>query len=172
LTLGGPKTSLSSVDAEIRAKLDQFLSQKGLRRTAQRTAILDAAFTTHDHYTAEDLLRMSRRRDATVSRATVYRTLALLNESGLLKELDLGKDHKYYDPNYTRHPNHHHIICNDCDKIVEFESEDIEKLESEITHKLGFSIGSQHLEIHGNCEDLKKTGACANLHTCERKKGS
>ena len=159
------------MDPKTKDKLNVFLTQKGLRRTSQRNAILEAAFGTTEHFIAEDLLKMAKRRDPSVSRATVYRTLALLLESGLLKELDLGKDHKFYDPNYSRHPNHHHIICNDCDKIVEFESQDIEKLETEISHKLGFSVGSQHLEIRGNCEDLKKTGACQNLASCEKRKG-
>ena len=157
------------MDPETQDRIDAFLEQKGLRRTAQRSAILEAAFGTTEHYSAEELLRMARRRDPSVSRATVYRTLSLLTESGLLKELDIGKDFKYYDPNYSTHPNHHHIICNDCDKIVEFESKDIEQLENEITHELGFSIDSQHLEIRGNCEDLKRTGACQNLATCDKK---
>lgn len=158
------------MDAETQQRLEAFLAEKGLRHTSQRTAILEAAFGTTEHFTAEDLLTMSRKLDPSVSRATVYRTLALLTETGLLKELDIGKDFKYYDPNYSKHPNHHHIICNDCDKIVEFESKDIEELESEISHKLGFSIGSQKIEIRGNCEDLKKKGVCTNQASCDKKK--
>jgi Fur family ferric uptake transcriptional regulator len=95
-----------------------------------------------------------------VSRATVYRTLPLLTASGLVREMDFGKDYKFYDPNYADHPNHNHIICNDCEKIVEFESDKIEKLESEITRRLGFSIKTQRLQITGSCEELKKLGAC------------
>jgi len=50
------------------------------------------------------------------SRATVYRTLPLLTESGLVREMDFGKDYKFYDPELREHPNHNHIICQDCDK--------------------------------------------------------
>src|SRR5437773_7990504 len=107
-----------------------FLAQKNLRVTAQRQAIIDATFSTQQHFTAEQLLAWARRRDKSVSRATVYRTLPLLTESGLVREMDFGKDHKFYDPNYAEHPRHNHIICQDCEKIVEFESEKIEKLES------------------------------------------
>ena len=141
-------------------KFMDFLALKNLRITSQRQAIVDSVFSTSQHFTAEQLLCWSRRRDRSVSRATIYRTLPLLTASGLVREMDFGKDFKYYDPNYADHPNHNHIICQDCDKIVEFESEKIEKLEEEITHKLGFSVKSQRLQITGSCEELKRLGAC------------
>ena len=141
-------------------KFMEFLDRKNLRLTSQRQAIIDSVFSTEEHFTAEQLLEWSRRRDRSVSRATVYRTLPLLTESGLVREIDFGKDHKFYDPNYADHPNHSHIICQDCDKIVEFESEKIEKLESEISRKLGFELKMQRLQISARCEELKKLGAC------------
>src|SRR5205809_5980483 len=100
-----------------------FLGQKNLRLTSQRQAIIETVFSTEEHFTAEQLLKWSRKRDKSVSRATVYRTLPLLTESGMVREMDFGKDHKFYDPNYAHHPEHSHIICHDCNKIVEFESE-------------------------------------------------
>ena len=138
----------------------QFLEGKKLRMTAQRQAIIDTVFSTEEHFTAEQLLEWSRHRDRSVSRATVYRTLPLLTESGLVREMDFGKDYKFYDPNYAEHPNHNHIICQDCEKIVEFESEKIARLESEISHQLGFSVHTQRLQITGTCQELKKLGAC------------
>src|SRR5579872_3126965 len=143
-----------------------FLEGKHLRLTSQRRTIIDTAFSTSQHFTAEQLLAWSKRRDKSVSRATVYRTLPLLTESGLVREMDFGKDYKFYDPNYAEHPNHNHIICNDCEKIVEFESDKIEKLESEISRKLGFSVKTQRLQITGSCEELKKLGACKKKSGC------
>ena len=125
-------------------------------------AIIDTVFSTEEHFTADQLLEWSRERDRSVSRATVYRTLPLLTESGLVREMDFGKDYKYYDPNYADHPNHNHIICQDCDHIVEFESEKIEKLEDEITNNLGFSLKTQRIQINANCEELKRMGSCRN----------
>src|SRR5206468_8779923 len=125
-----------------KARFIDFLAQKNLRLTAQRQAIVNSAFSTRQHFTAEQLLDWSRRRDKSVSRATVYRTLPLLTESGLVREMDFGKDYKFYDPNYAQHPNHSHFICQDCDKIVEFESDKIARLESEISPKLGFTLKS------------------------------
>jgi Fur family ferric uptake transcriptional regulator len=139
-----------------------FLATKNLRMTAQRQAIIDTVFSTEEHFTAEQLLAWARQRDKSVSRATVYRTLPLLTESGLVHEMDFGKDYKFYDPNYADHPHHNHIICNDCEKIVEFDSEKIEEIESEISEKLGFSVKSQSLQITGACEQMKKLGTCKN----------
>src|ERR1700745_2355465 len=127
-------------------KFMDFLAHKNLRITSQRQAIIDTVFGTDEHFTAEQLLDWSRERDKSVSRATVYRTLPLLTESGLVREMDFGKDYKFYDPNYADHPNHSHLICQDCEKIVEFESEKIERLEDEISLQLGFRIKSQRLQ--------------------------
>src|SRR5687768_13898806 len=141
-------------------KFMDFLARKNLRITAQRQVIIETVFSTTQHFTAEQLLEWSRAKDRSVSRATVYRTLPLLTESGLVREMDFGKDYKFYDPNYADHPNHNHIICQDCEKIVEFESEKISKLEDEISHKLGFAVKSQRLQINASCEELKKMGSC------------
>src|SRR6059058_5262207 len=147
-----------------------FLGQKNLRLTSQRQAIIDTVFSTEEHFTAEQLLEWSRRRDKSVSRATVYRTLPLLTESGLVREMDFGKDHKFYDPNYAEHPHHNHIICQDCEKIVEFESEKIERLENQISQRLGFAVKAHRLQITASCEELKKLGACKKKRGCKSSK--
>ena len=148
--------------AAAKEKFLHFLEQKSLRITQQRRAIVDSVFGTDQHFTAEQLLEWAREKDSSVSRATVYRTLPLLTESGLVHEMDFGKDYKIYDPNYAEHPNHNHIICKDCDKIVEFESDRLEALENEITSKLGFEVESQQLTINASCEEMKRAGACKN----------
>src|SRR5271169_5839864 len=101
-----------------KGKFMNFLAHKRLRITSQRQAIADSVFSTEEHFTAEQLLEWSRRRDRSVSRATVYRTLPLLTQSGLVHEMDFGKDRKVYDPNYAERPSHNHIICQDCQRIV------------------------------------------------------
>ena len=150
----------SARKAVAKKKFLRFLASRSLRLTAQRQVIIDTVFDTKEHFTAEQLLGWSRERDQFVSRATVYRTLPLLTESGLVREMDFGKDYKFYDPNYADHPNHSHIICQDCDKIVEFESKTIDRIENEISHKLGFAVKSQRLQITASCEELKKMGSC------------
>jgi Fur family ferric uptake transcriptional regulator len=146
----------------VRERIYAFITDKGLRKTSQRDAIIEAAFSTSEHYTAEELLAMSKKIEPSVSRATVYRTLPLLVECGVLKEMDFGKDYKFYDPNYIDHPHHNHLICVDCNKIVEFEDQHIELLEDCITKRLGFSPASKSLRIEASCDELKKLGACKN----------
>ncbi len=146
----------------VHQRIYEFIEQKGLRKTAQRDAIIAAAFSTTDHYTAEDLLLMARKTEPTVSRATVYRTLPLLVECGVLKEMDFGRDYKYYDPNYNAHPGHNHLICVDCDKIVEFEDRNIETLENCISKRLGFSPSNKVIRIEATCDELKAKGKCAH----------
>lgn len=148
------------MDAEIRKRVYDFIEQKGLRKTTQRDAIIEAAFSTREHYTAEELLVMARKNEPSVSRATVYRTLPLLVECGVLKEMDFGKEFKYYDPNYNDHPFHNHLICVDCDKIVEFEDINIDTLENCISKRLGFSPAKKTVRIEARCDTLKSSGVC------------
>jgi Fur family ferric uptake transcriptional regulator len=150
------------MDPEIRTRIYDFLTEKGLRKTAQRDAIIEAAFSTEKHYTAEELLAMSKAIEKSVSRATVYRTLPLLVECGVLREMDFGRDQKYYDPNFNQHPQHNHLICVDCDRIVEFEDKNIETLENCITKRLGFSPASKIVRIEATCDQLKLSGVCKN----------
>lgn len=148
------------MELSIRDTIYDVLSERGFRRTAQREAIIEAVLATKNHFHAEELLDMAKKLDASVSRATVYRTLPLLVESGLLHELDLGKDVKYYDPNFVDHPTHNHLICVDCDKIIEFEDPNMELLENCITRRLGFSPATKMVRIEGHCDELARHGAC------------
>lgn len=150
------------MDKGVRDQVEAFLRRKGLRRTVQRDAIIEAAFGTREHFTAEDLLDMARRKERSVSRATVYRTLPLLVESGLLRELDLGRDQQYYDPNFIQHPHHNHLICLDCDRIVEFEDVHMEVLENCISKRLGFTPAVKMIRIEATCEQFRTTGTCPN----------
>lgn len=142
----------------------EFLTRRNLRLTAQREAIIESVFGTSQHFTAEQLLEWSRRRDRSVSRATVYRTLPLLTESGLVREMDFGKDYKFYDPNYAQHPQHNHIVCQNCDCIIEFESDEVEQLVNKISQRLGFSASSHRLQITAHCDNFLKTGHCPRRH--------
>ena len=160
MLLGNTLPMSSAGQAAAKLRFLAFLESKNLRLTSQRSAIIDTAFSTHEHFTADQLLAWSRQRDSSVSRATVYRTLPLLTESGLVREMDFGGDHKFYDPNYAEHPDHNHIICKDCNRIIEFESDTIARLEKQISHKLGFSVTSQRLQITASCDEFKRLGRC------------
>jgi Fur family transcriptional regulator, ferric uptake regulator len=146
--------------AAVKKNFMDFAQRKKLRMTAQRMAIVDAALDTNQHFTADELIVWAQKRDKSVSRATVYRTLPLLTESGLLREMDFGQDSKFYDPNYADYPYHNHIICQDCGKIIEFDSKKISDLEAAIGRKLGFTVKSHRLQIIATCEQFRKFGVC------------
>jgi len=98
-----------------REKFQTYLSEKGLRVTSQRLAIFDAAFAQKEHFTAEELLEHARQIDDSVSRATVYRTLPIMTESHLLREVDFGKGEKFYLPATTGGTQVAQVVCVDCD---------------------------------------------------------
>jgi Fur family transcriptional regulator, ferric uptake regulator len=150
------------IEQKIRDQLDAFLSSKGLRRTKQRETIIEAAFSSEDHFNADELLVRVKKITPSVSRATVYRSLALLVECGLLREVDLGRDQTWYDPNFIDKPQHNHLICKDCDLVVEFEDQHIALLEDCITRRLGFSPATKSIRIEANCQKLARSGACEN----------
>ncbi len=141
-------------------RFEEFLLKKKVRRTAQRDAIVKCVFSTTKHFTAEELLEEARKIDRRVSRATVYRTLPLLVESGLLAEHDFGGPSKVYDPNVAEHPRHNHLICEDCDKIVEFEDDELDRREDRITRELGFTPAKKSVQIRANCQRLRSQGHC------------
>jgi Fur family ferric uptake transcriptional regulator len=154
--------TLPEVNPEILKRFDDHLTSQGLRRTRQRDVIVRAAFSTTEHFNADELWERAKGFDKTTSRATLYRTLSLLVQSGLLREIDLGFGHTCYDPNFFDHPHHNHLVCLDCRKVVEFEDQHMDVLEDCISRRLGFRPAVKSLRIEASCEELREKGACRN----------
>src|SRR5262245_59806996 len=100
-------------EAEEGQKFRQFLATRGLRMTREREVILDAILDTREHFDVERLYVELRKRDRFVSRATIYRTLHLLVESGLLDRARFGTDAFSYEQMHGRE-HHDHMVCNGC----------------------------------------------------------
>ena len=147
----------------MQARLAEFIRRRGLRRTAQRDVIVAVAFSRDEHFSADELFERVRLTDAGTSRATVYRTLGLLVEAGLLREIDLGDNQTTYDPNFVDKPAHNHLVCVDCGRVVEFEDTQLEVLAADVTRRLGFMPGRQTLKLEATCEQLRTHGRCPNL---------
>lgn len=143
-----------------RAKFQSYLGTKGLRVTNQRLAIFEAAFAQKEHFTAEELLDHARAIDDSVSRATVYRTLPIMIESALLREVDIGKNLKYYLPNQGNNTQVAQVICMDCDKIFEISAPFMEWYGATVSSKLGLTPATQRLQVNAHCDALKATGTC------------
>ena len=129
-----------------------YLAEQSLKLTTQRRRIFDRAFETHEHFTAEQLYDWLREEDgASVSRATVYRTLAMLVEGDFLESLDTGRGELLYE-HVRGHKHHDHIVCLDCGKIEEFLDERIEALQEEACERKGFTLVKHSLRLEGYCK--------------------
>ncbi len=139
---------------QTREELSDILRQKGFRLTPQREKILDIFFQlpAGEHLSADELQNHLQGESSEISLATSYRTLKLLASLGVLRELDFAEDHKHYE--LARNPKspHHHIICLDCGRTDEFESEEIIRLSEELAVERGFRIVDVQLKLFAICD--------------------
>jgi len=146
------------------ALIESSLKQLGLRLTRQRRLLLNLIEQSRVHLDAEHLLRLARQRDSKINRVTVYRTLKMLKDSGLVDQLDLmhweGEAH-YYEARMK--PEHAHVVCLRCGRIEEFYGEPLQKLRRSIENHFGFQILMVRTEVGGYCSH------CRTLLTREMK---
>lgn len=138
----------------------EFLNSKGLRVTKQRLAIFDAAYAFTDHFTAENLLESARQIDDSVSRATVYRALPIMTQSSLIREVDVGRDYKFYMANKNATTFQAQVICVDCDKIFEIDAPFMDWYGKTVADKLGLEVVTQRLQVTARCQRESKSTAC------------
>jgi len=129
------------------------LRERGFRVTPQRLAICEFVLSSKEHPTVDQVHRVVRKKHPTLSLATVYQTLHLLTEIGLLQELGFSDGISRYDPNSSPHIN---IICKNCGKIQDYESESVRKFLSQISVELNRRLVGQHLEIYTYCDQCKE----------------
>jgi len=143
----------SSANKEVR-QLKSYLAKKHLKLTQQRETILEA-FLKVDHITAEELYhQISKKSRHRMGLATIYRTLNLLCEIGIGQPRHFDENRTIYD-NVLNKKHHDHLICDKCDKIIEFESPAIERLQEEMAARHGFTLNHHRLELYGHCIDWK-----------------
>jgi Fur family transcriptional regulator, ferric uptake regulator len=136
---------------ELLEKLEEFLQKKSLKLTTQRRSIVEKIFDMDKtHFTADDLVDQFRGTSPRVSKATVYRALSVLVESGIVEEHQFGDNYKVYELSEGR-PHHDHLICTSCGKIIEFYSEDMEKLQDKVAASHGFRPTHHSQKIFGIC---------------------
>ena len=136
--------------------LQDYIQAAGLRRTGQRELILEIFLGTEDHLTSEDLHGLVHRMDPSVGLTTVYRTLKLLTEAGLAREVRFGDNKTYYEHHYN-HDHHDHMICTECGKVIEFFSPDIERLQDQMATSFGFKPTHHSLRLWGLCSTCQIT---------------
>jgi Fur family ferric uptake transcriptional regulator len=135
--------------------LKEFLRQKGLRFTKEREAILKEISSHRGHFDLEEIYLGLKKKGAKVSRASIYRTLPLLMESGLVEEVERTDKHAHYELTYGS-AHHDHMLCTECGKVIEFYSPSLEKLQDRLCRARGFKGTSHTLEIKGLCRECRK----------------
>jgi len=138
-------------------RFERFLHRKDLRLTDARAAIVEAALARSGHYPIEELIGDLKKRGIRGSKATVYRTLPLLAEAGILQPAIIVGDQKSYETTFGR-GHHDHLLCGDCGKVVEFEFEAFEILQREVAAKHGFRLSAHYHELVGTCPDCVAKG--------------
>ena len=133
----------------------KHIQKAGLKRTSQRDLILDVFLRTEQHLSSEDLYGLVKKKDPTVGQTTVYRTLKLLTEAGLAREVRFGDGRTYYEHNY-KHGHHDHMICTECGRIIEFFSEELEALQDQMAAKFSFQPTQHSLRILGVCASCRE----------------
>jgi len=132
------------------SQFHQLLKERGLKFTRQRDEIVRVFIESGSHLSVEELYQRVRQRNPRIGYATVYRTLKLMTESGWASSRQFGDRMARFE-HRAAGEHHDHLICLVCGKIVEFESERIEELQSRIARQEGFRIFDHKLELYGYC---------------------
>jgi Fur family ferric uptake transcriptional regulator len=148
-SLGSVEVALSPLE-----RFEEFVQSRGKRRSP-RKRLIEQVFSRHDHFDADELLANLRKNgDRKISRATVYRTLGDLVEAGLLRQMDL-KGRKVYEHDYG-YPQHDHLHCQKCDKLIEFSSDELRELCEAVGREHQFRVLAHRLIITGVCAECSR----------------
>jgi Fur family transcriptional regulator, ferric uptake regulator len=129
------------------SRIERLCIDRGLKMTGQRRVIARVLSDATDHPDVEELYRRAAALDSHISIATVYRTVRLLEENGILERRDFGGGRARYEP--TEHGNHYHLIDVETGKVIEFQDAEHERLMQTIAARLGFDLVSLRLELFG-----------------------
>lgn len=129
-----------------------FLEEKGLRRTTERTMMLEEIYSREDHFEAEELYMAMNNKKQYVSRATIYNNLELLLECGLVRKNQFGKNITKYEKS-SNFRQHDHLICLDCKQIKEFCDPRIQRIQELVGEMMKFDIKQHDLLLYGHCEN-------------------
>ena len=150
-----PSVQVSSTPLE---RFEEYLQSRGKRVTQQRRALVEYVFRRHEHFDADDLIdevSKSKDPDRISSRPTVYRTLKELVDAGLLRQMNI-KGRAVYEHDYG-YPQHDHLHCEKCEKLIEFSSDEIQTLIKNIGGEHGFRVTGRRLLVNGVCKECSGT---------------
>jgi Fur family transcriptional regulator, ferric uptake regulator len=132
------------------------LRSRGLPATPQRLKLAEIVFSTHEHFTADELFAWARKRRAGIGRVTVYRTLKVMVEAGLVEERTFQKDRVLYE-HVVGHPHHDHMVCLGCRGVIEFSSRRIEAEQDRVARSHRFKVVHHSHTLFGYCRSCRTT---------------
>lgn len=136
------------MSGQIISKIERLCMEKGMRMTEQRRVIARVLSTARDHPDVEEVYRRTSRVDQKISIATVYRTVRLFEEAGILERHDFRDGRARYELAESHH--HDHLINLETGDVIEFQNSEIEKLQVKIAAELGFDLVDHRLELYGS----------------------
>ena len=128
-----------------------ILQERGFRLTPQRMMVLEAVESSEDHISAEEIHAKAKARYPYLNISTVYRTLELLKEQGLVAESDLGSGRLVYHP--EEKARHHHLVCRKCGKVTDIDASVFKQLQDELSARYAFDAEFEHIAVFGSCKN-------------------
>lgn len=145
-----------------------YLREHNQRQTPERFLVLEQIYQADGHFDADDIFFNMKNSEARVSRATVYNTLDLLVEAGLVQKQQFGENHYVYERSYA-YQQHDHMICKECGNVTEFCDPRIQEIKTMMEKMYDFNISGHSLHFFGTCGD---TEACEKRQQAKKEKAS
>lgn len=136
------------------SRLETYLDRENLKQSKQRNRIIELFIEMNDHVSAEELHQYALSKDVPAGLATIYRTLKLLKDASLVDQKQF-EDGKFVFEIDWPHSHHDHLICQTCERVIEFENQEIERLQNEVAKAYGFRLTNHRLDLWGECLDAK-----------------
>ena len=154
----------SKIHSTVRKIFKDYLEKKNQRKTEERFNILDEIYTLNEHFDVESLHSHMKKKGFKSSRATIYNTIELLLDCALITRHQFGKNTSRFERSYSFRQ-HDHLICEDCEHVLEFCDPRIQQIQKVMGDVLKFNVTHHSLNLFGKCREYLEKGTCKNRKT-------